>query len=109
VGEHVPDRLGSAAGDLDRGDLAAAFAAVAGAHALDDRPVIGVAAGDVGGLDQRPAQVVRPVFAEWAAAVALARLLHLAAEAEPDEEVHTFVNELERPVGTYLYGRGCTR
>jgi dihydrofolate reductase len=26
--------------------------------------------------------------------------------AEPDEEVHTFLNELERPVGTYLYGRG---
>jgi dihydrofolate reductase len=25
--------------------------------------------------------------------------------AEPDEEIHTFVNELERPVGTYLYGR----
>jgi dihydrofolate reductase len=25
--------------------------------------------------------------------------------AEPDEEMHTFVNELERPVGTYLYGR----
>ena len=25
--------------------------------------------------------------------------------AEPDEEVHTFVNELERPVGTYLLGR----
>ena len=25
--------------------------------------------------------------------------------AEPDEEVHTFVNEVERPVGTYLYGR----
>lgn len=23
----------------------------------------------------------------------------------PDEEVHTFFNELERPVGTYLYGR----
>jgi dihydrofolate reductase len=23
----------------------------------------------------------------------------------PDAEVHTFVNELERPVGTYLYGR----
>jgi hypothetical protein len=22
--------------------------------------------------------------------------------AEPDEEVHAFVNELERPVGTYL-------
>jgi dihydrofolate reductase len=25
--------------------------------------------------------------------------------AVPDEEVHTFVNNLERPVGTYLYGR----
>jgi dihydrofolate reductase len=23
----------------------------------------------------------------------------------PDEEVHAFINELERPVGTYLYGR----
>ncbi len=25
--------------------------------------------------------------------------------AAPDEEVFTFVNELERPIGTYLYGR----
>jgi dihydrofolate reductase len=25
--------------------------------------------------------------------------------AAPGDEVHTFVNELERPVGTYLYGR----
>jgi dihydrofolate reductase len=25
--------------------------------------------------------------------------------AEPDEEVHSFVNDLEREVGTYLYGR----
>jgi dihydrofolate reductase len=25
--------------------------------------------------------------------------------AEPDEEVYAFVNDLERPVGTYLYGR----
>jgi dihydrofolate reductase len=23
----------------------------------------------------------------------------------PDAEVHTFINDLERPVGTYLYGR----
>jgi dihydrofolate reductase len=23
----------------------------------------------------------------------------------PDEEVHAFVNELERSIGTYLYGR----
>ena len=25
--------------------------------------------------------------------------------AEPDEEVHSFVNDLQRPVGTYLFGR----
>jgi dihydrofolate reductase len=25
--------------------------------------------------------------------------------AAPNEEVHTFVNDLERPIGTYLYGR----
>ena len=25
--------------------------------------------------------------------------------AEPDKEVHRFVNDLERPIGTYLYGR----
>ncbi len=25
--------------------------------------------------------------------------------AAPDEEVHRFINDLERPVGTYLYGR----
>ena len=23
----------------------------------------------------------------------------------PDDEVHAFVNDLERPIGTYLYGR----
>lgn len=26
--------------------------------------------------------------------------------AAPDEEVHNFVNDLQRPIGTYLYGRG---
>ncbi len=25
--------------------------------------------------------------------------------AEPDEEVHTFINNLERSVSTYLFGR----
>jgi dihydrofolate reductase len=25
--------------------------------------------------------------------------------AAPDEEVHEFINDLERPIGTYLYGR----
>jgi hypothetical protein len=81
VGEHVPDRFGLAAGDLDRGDLRAAFAAVAGAHALDDRLVVGVVAGGVRGLNQCPAQVVGPVLAERAAPVALAGLLDPRAEA----------------------------
>ncbi|UED85782.1 dihydrofolate reductase family protein [Streptomyces profundus] len=27
------------------------------------------------------------------------------AWGEPDEEVHQFINDLERPIGTYLYGR----
>src|SRR5438270_7977774 len=25
--------------------------------------------------------------------------------ARPDDEVHAFINDLERPIGTYLYGR----
>ena len=25
--------------------------------------------------------------------------------AKPDHKVHAFVNDLERPIGTYLYGR----
>jgi len=25
--------------------------------------------------------------------------------AQPDEEVHTFINDMEKPIGTYLYGR----
>jgi hypothetical protein len=25
--------------------------------------------------------------------------------AEPDQDVHTFINELTRPLGTFLYGR----
>jgi dihydrofolate reductase len=25
--------------------------------------------------------------------------------AEPDDEVHAFINDLDRPIGTYLYGR----
>jgi DNA-binding CsgD family transcriptional regulator len=81
VGEHVPDRFGEAAADLDRGDLGAALAAVAVAHPLDDRPVVGVAAGGMGGFDQRPAQVVGAVLSERAAAVALAGLLDAWGEA----------------------------
>src|SRR6266540_2091126 len=81
LGQHVPDRFGLAAGDLDRGDLGATFAAVAGTHPLHDRPVAAVAAGGVGGLDQRPAQVVGAVLSERSAPVALTGLLDARAEA----------------------------
>jgi hypothetical protein len=47
LGQHVPDRLTQPAADLDRGDLGAARAAVAGAHPLDERPVAGISAGGV--------------------------------------------------------------
>src|SRR6266498_3095829 len=81
LGQHVPDRFGLAAGDLDRGDLGATFAAVAGTHPLHDRPVAAVAAGGVGGLDQRPAQVDGAVLSERSAPVALTGLLDARAEA----------------------------
>src|SRR5436190_5718964 len=81
VAEHVPDRFGEAAGDLDGGDLGAAVAAVAGAHALADGGVVGVAGGAVRGFDQCPAQVVGAVLAQRAAAVAFAGLVDAGAEA----------------------------
>jgi hypothetical protein len=31
------------------------------------------------------------------------------SRAARDEEVHAFVNDLERPIGTYLYGRRIFR
>src|SRR6266511_930004 len=63
--------------------LAAAVAAELGAGALVQRPVgVGGAAGGVlGGLDQRPAQVARPVLAQRAAPVGLPGLVDARAEA----------------------------
>ena len=29
--------------------------------------------------------------------------------AMPDEQVHAFINDLERPIGTYLFGRRAIR
>ena len=29
--------------------------------------------------------------------------------AAPDDEVHAFINDLERPIGAYLYGRRHVR
>jgi hypothetical protein len=71
AGEHVPDRFGEAAGEVDLGDLGAALFADAGFGVL-----VAVAVGRVGtgvgrGLDERPAQVSGTLFAEWAAEVAV--------------------------------------
>ncbi len=54
---------------------------MAGAHPFDDRLVAGVAAGGVGGFDQRPAQVVGAVLSQGAAPVALAGLVDAGGEA----------------------------
>ena len=62
----------------------------------------------------------RRIRAEYVQAAVMAKLTYTAISsldgfvadkdgkfdwAEPDEEVHTFINDLERPAGTHLYGR----
>ena len=81
VGEHVPDRLAEAAGEVDLGDAGAALFAEALFGVLVAVVVERVAAGVDGGLEQRPAQVAGAVFAERAAAVAVAGLVDAGAEA----------------------------
>src|SRR2546427_1743734 len=80
-GQHVPDRFAQAPADLDRGDLRASLATVAGAHPLANRLIGGVAGGAVRCLDESPAQVIGPVLAQRPAPVALAGLLDPWAEA----------------------------
>src|SRR5437588_6092725 len=86
-GEHVPDRFAEAAADLDRGDLGAAFSAVPLLHSVSDVAVGRVPAdAGVGGLDQRPAQVVGAVFAQGAAPIAFAGLVDAGAQAGVADE-----------------------
>src|SRR5262249_53668929 len=85
--EHVPDRFGEFAGDVEHGDLAAAFAAVAVELASEDGLVGGVAAGGLGGLHQRPPQVVGSVLSERTAPVALAGLVDLRAQPRVADEL----------------------
>jgi hypothetical protein len=63
AGEHVPDRLGEPAGEVDLGDLGAALSADARLRLLVAVAVGGVAAGVGGRLDERPAQVAGPCLA----------------------------------------------
>src|SRR6266542_4134025 len=72
AGEHVPDRFGEPAGEVDLGDLGAALFADAGFGVLVAVAVGGVGAGVGGGLDEGPAEVARPLLGERAAQVAFA-------------------------------------
>src|SRR5919106_3930291 len=81
AGEHVPDRFGESAGEVDLGDLGAALLADACLRALVAVAVDGMRAGVGGGLDERPAQVAGTLLAERAAEVAFAGLVDAWAEA----------------------------
>jgi hypothetical protein len=65
---------------------------------LDDRPVVRVAAGGVGGFDQGPAQVVGSVFAQWAAPVALAGLVDAGAETAVADQFARVGKRLISPI-----------
>jgi hypothetical protein len=62
VGEHVPDRFGEPAGEVDLGDLGASLFAEPGLRALVAVAVGGMAGGAGGGFDQGPAQLFRPLL-----------------------------------------------
>ena len=74
-GQHVPDRLGESAGQVDLGDLGAALAAQPGLGAPVALGVDRMTAGVGSRLDQRPAQILRSVLAERAAVVLAAGLV----------------------------------
>src|SRR5512144_546869 len=79
--EHLPDRVGEPAGDVDLGDLGAPLLAEPALVALVALRVGGVAERVHGRLEQRPAQVAGAVLAQGPAAIALAGLLDLGAKA----------------------------
>src|SRR5881396_1229833 len=63
AGEHVPDRFGEAAGEVDLGDFGAALFAEPLFGVLVAVAVERMAAGVHGCFDQRPAQVAGPFLA----------------------------------------------
>ena len=87
--EHVQDRFGESAGEVDLGDLGAALLADAGFRLLVAVAVDACGAGVGGGLDERPAQKLGPLFGERAAQVAFARLVNRCRRASlPATFVH---------------------
>ena len=75
AGEHVPDRFGESAGEVDLGDLGAALFADAGFGALIAVAVDRGGAGVDGGFHERPSQVAASLLGERASAVGLAGLV----------------------------------
>src|SRR5829696_9818849 len=68
-GEHVPDRFGEAAGEVDLGDLGAPLLADARFRVRVALAVGRMRAGLGGGLDQRPTEVARSLLGKRAAQV----------------------------------------
>jgi hypothetical protein len=81
TGEHVPDRFGDSAGEVDLGDLGATLFADARHRLLVAVAVDRRRAGVRGRFDERPTQIARTLLAEWAAQVAVAGLVDAGAEA----------------------------
>ena len=81
AGEHVPDRLGESAGEVDLGDLGAALFADPCLRSLVPGAIDRCCAGVRGCFDERPAQVARALLAERGAQVAFAGLVDAGAEA----------------------------
>jgi hypothetical protein len=62
--EHVPDRLGESAGEVDLGDLGAALSADPRLRLLVAVAVDRMGAGVRGCFDERPAEIARALLAE---------------------------------------------
>jgi hypothetical protein len=71
AGEHVPDRVGEAAGEVDLGDLAASLFAEPAFRSLVAVAVERVLTGVSCRFDQRPAEVAGTVLGERATTVRL--------------------------------------
>src|SRR4029453_8305592 len=80
-GQHVPDRFGDLAGDVDLGDLAAALTAEAALVALVALAVDRVAQRVHGRFEHRPAQVLGALLGQRAAAIAVTGLIDPRAQA----------------------------
>src|SRR6266496_5094932 len=81
AGEHVPNRFGESAGEIDLRDLGAALFADARFRVLVVVAIHRSGAGVGGRLDERPAQIARSLLGERAAQVAFAGLVDARAEA----------------------------